>query len=272
MPASRHLTFLSLQFEGLVKSTSPFVAFRSAETQGRERALAPTLSYRQWQSLRSVLGLGKTGPGSAPRAESGREAGQPLKMIVGLGNPGPEYARNRHNVGFQVLDVLAGRHHLGFDKFQKRARVALGRIVLAGGGSCRVVLTKPMTYMNGSGQAVGPLVKFYKINPADLLVLYDDLDLPSGRIRLRPGGSSGGQKGLQSIIDALGTDAFPRLRLGIGRPPGQMDPADYVLQPFSRDEEAEMSGVRERAADAVEVWLALGIEAAMNQFNAVSSS
>lgn len=197
-----------------------------------------------------------------------------MKLVVGLGNPGPEYARHRHNIGFQVLDLFAGRHGLAFDKFQKRARLAIDQVTLAGGGGGwhgRVLLAKPMTYMNASGEAVSPLMAFYKITPADILVISDDLDLPVGRIRLRAEGSAGGQKGVASIIKQLGTDVFARLRVGIGRPPGQMDPADYVLQPFSAEQEKEMLFVRQRAADAIEAWLAQGITAAMNQFNAGSN-
>jgi PTH1 family peptidyl-tRNA hydrolase len=189
-------------------------------------------------------------------------------MIVGLGNPGPEYAQSRHNVGFQVVDLLAERHDLEFDRFQKRARLAIGRVRTPAGTEQRVLVAKPMTYMNASGEAVAPLAAFYKIAPADVLVVFDDLDLPVGRIRLRPGGGSGGQKGMQSIIKHLGSETFPRLRVGIGRPPGQMDPAAYVLRPFSTEQEVEMTFVRMTAADAIEAWLAFGIEAAMNQFNA----
>jgi PTH1 family peptidyl-tRNA hydrolase len=198
----------------------------------------------------------------------------PRKMIVGLGNPGPEYALTRHNVGFQTLDVLAERHGLSFDRFQKRARLGIGQLTLRGdpeapsGSVQRVVLAKPMTYMNASGEAVGPLATFYKIAPEEILVVCDDLDLPLGKIRLRPGGGSGGQKGLASISRALGTENFARLRVGIGRPPGQMEPTDYVLQKFSAGQEKEMVFSRDRAADAIETWLTQGIEAAMNQFNA----
>lgn len=199
----------------------------------------------------------------------------PAVMIVGLGNPGPEYARHRHNIGFQVVDLFAERHGLAFDKFQKRGRLAIGKATLRNGWSGRVLLAKPMTYMNSSGEAVGPLAAFYKITPADILVVHDDLDLPLGRLRLRPDGSPGGQKGVGSIIKALGTDAFCRLKVGISRPGGQnsgappaMDPADYVLQPFSGEQEREMALARVRALDAIEVWLSEGVEAAMNAFNA----
>jgi PTH1 family peptidyl-tRNA hydrolase len=189
------------------------------------------------------------------------------RMIVGLGNPGLEYAHNRHNIGFQVVDVLAQRHGLAFDRFQKRARLAIGRIDTPMSFGHRVLLAKPMTFMNASGEAVAALAAFYKIAPAHILVVSDDLDLPIGRIRLRPSGSSGGQKGMQSIIKHLASEGFPRLRVGIGRPPGAMDPAAYVLKPFSADQEAEMVFVRIRAAEAIETWLALGVEAAMNQHN-----
>jgi len=212
------------------------------------------------EKIRSWLGF----RGSASVAASAA----PRKMIVGLGNPGPEYARNRHNVGFQVVDQLAERHGLAFDKFQKRARLAIGAIALPDEAAQRVLLAKPMTYMNVSGEAVAALAAFYKIAPADILVVCDDLDLPVGRIRLRAGGGSGGQKGVQSIISHLGSQEFPRLRVGIGRPPGQMDAAAYVLQNFSADQEAEMAFVRPKVADAIEAWLAHGVEMAMNRFNA----
>ena len=195
------------------------------------------------------------------------EGGGPAKMIVGLGNPGPEYARNRHNAGFQVVELWAQRHGLEFDKHQKRARLAIGRVELPGGMTERVLLAKPLTYMNAAGESIGQLRTFYKFDPLAILVVSDDLDLPVGRIRLRSGGGPGGQKGVKSIIQHLGTDQFPRLRVGIGRPPGKMDPADYVLQNFSAADEETMAIARVRAADAIDLWLASGIDEAMNQFN-----
>jgi PTH1 family peptidyl-tRNA hydrolase len=196
-------------------------------------------------------------------------------MIVGLGNPGPDYARHRHNVGFQVLDLFAERHGLSFDKFQKRARLAIGSVTLRNGWRGRVLLAKPMTYMNSSGEAIGPLAAFYKIAPSRILVIHDDLDLPLGRLRLRANGSPGGQKGVASIIKSLGTDGFCRARIGISRPggalsgaPAAMDPSDYVLQPFSNAQQEEMALARQRAQEAIELWLSEGIEAAMNAFNA----
>lgn len=186
-----------------------------------------------------------------------------MKLIVGLGNPGPRYARNRHNIGFQIVDAFAAEHGLHFDRFQFKARVADGHL-----DGCRFLLAKPQTFMNLSGEAVQPLVSFYKINPADLLVVYDDLDLPLGRLRLRPFGGAGGHNGMRSIIHRLGSDRFPRLRVGIGRPPGAMDPADYVLQDFTPDEEAVMTSTRAAAVQAIAVWLREGLDAAMNRFNA----
>lgn len=183
-------------------------------------------------------------------------------LIVGLGNPGPRYAANRHNVGFRCLDRLAAAHGLAFDKRQKQARIALG--VLCGQ---RVVLAKPQTFMNDSGRAVAPLARFYQTPPERLLVVYDDLDLPLGVLRLRPEGGSGGHRGMQSVIEHLGGQNFPRLRIGIGRPPGRMDPVDYVLQDVAADEEPLLEETLERAVAAIEVWLAQGIAAAMDRYN-----
>lgn len=221
-------------------------------------------------SLRELLG-GRHAAQSSARA--------PTVMVVGLGNPGAEYARHRHNIGFQVVDLFAERHGLVFDKFQKRARLAIGVVSLPGGWNDRVLLAKPMTYMNNSGEAVGQLASFYKIGSDAILVVHDDLDLPLGRLRLRADGSAGGQKGVASIVRALGTDSFARIKIGISRPGGQaseappaMDPADYVLHPFTDDQEKEMALARVHAADAIETWLSQGIETAMNRFNAPGKS
>ncbi len=188
-----------------------------------------------------------------------------LYLIAGLGNPGRRYAGNRHNLGFQCLDRLAAAHRLAFDRTMHRARIAAGTIA-----GQRVVLAKPLTFMNLAGQAVGPLVHWYKVPLDRLLVIYDELDLPLGTIRLRPSGSSGGHKGLTSIIQALGSQDFPRLRVGIGRPPSGWDPADYVLHDFTRDEAATIAGAYDRVTAAVECWLSEGLVAAMNRFNPVS--
>ncbi len=186
----------------------------------------------------------------------------PPKMIVGLGNPGPRYARNRHNVGFQIVDELAAKHGLSFEKRQFKALIASGVI-----DGQRVLLVKPQTYMNLSGEAVQPLTHYYKIDLPDLMVVFDDMDLPLGVIRLRPFGGAGGHNGMKSIIQRLGSNRFPRLRVGIDRPSGRMDPAAYVLQDFSPEEEEIMVQVRDRAVRALETWLTEGIDAAMNTFN-----
>jgi PTH1 family peptidyl-tRNA hydrolase len=183
-------------------------------------------------------------------------------LIVGLGNPGPKYAANRHNVGFMCLERLAAAHSLTFDKRQKRAHVALGAI-----RGLRVVLAQPQTFMNDSGQAVVPLAQFYQVPPARLLVVYDDLDLPPGTLRVRPEGGSGGHKGMHSIIEQLGSSDFARLRIGIGRPPGQMDAAAYVLQDFSADEMPLIEKALERAVAAIETWLVEGVVMAMSRHN-----
>ncbi|HET92309.1 MAG TPA: aminoacyl-tRNA hydrolase [Chloroflexi bacterium] len=186
-----------------------------------------------------------------------------LYVIAGLGNPGRQYRANRHNVGFLCLDRLATVHHLSFDRRQKRAEVAAGRI-----GERRVVLAKPQTFMNESGSAVGPLIQFYKVDVACLLVIYDDLDLPLGTLRMRPSGGSGGHKGMRSIMQHLGTQSFPRLRIGIGRPPGRMDPAAYVLQDFSTEELELLDDTLDRAVATIETWLDEGVEMAMSRHNA----
>jgi len=189
-----------------------------------------------------------------------------VKMIAGLGNPGPDYARNRHNIGFQCVDLLARRHAIDLSRMQQRARLGSGWIT-RGPQRVKVLVVKPLTFMNASGQAVGPLAKYYQIEPQDLLVVHDDLDLASGMLRLRANGSSGGQNGIKSIIERLGSQDFHRARVGIGRPPGRMDPADYVLQDFSAAEEEVFTSLRQTICDAIECWLFEGIEAAMNRYN-----
>jgi PTH1 family peptidyl-tRNA hydrolase len=183
-------------------------------------------------------------------------------LIVGLGNPGREYAGNRHNVGFMVTDRWAAAHAITFNKIQHHAIIALNR-----SSERRVIVAKPQTYMNESGRAVGALLRFYKIPVERLLVIFDDLDLPFGAIRLRADGGAGGHNGMRSIIQQLGGNQFVRLRMGIGRPPGRMDPAAFVLQDFNRDEAAELDALLDRAGLAIDSFLATGITAAMNQFN-----
>lgn len=183
-------------------------------------------------------------------------------LIVGLGNPGPKYENTRHNIGFWVVDELARRYGMTFGKTERKAITADGLI-----REKRVLLAKPQTFMNASGEAVRALVDFYKIEVADILVIHDDMDIELGTLRLRLKGSAGGQNGVKSIIQHLGTQDFNRVRCGIGRPPGKMNPADYVLKPFAGDDAITAKILTERAADSVETWLTQGIELAMTRHN-----
>jgi PTH1 family peptidyl-tRNA hydrolase len=183
-------------------------------------------------------------------------------LIVGLGNPGREYKDNRHNLGFMLIDRLSIRLNARLTRMQAKALV--GSVIYAGN---KIILAKPQTYMNLSGQSIHGLARFYKVSLENMLVAYDDLDLPFGTIRIRPGGGPGGQKGVASTIDRLGTKDFRRLRIGIGRPPGRMDPSDYVLQNFAQADLTLLSEILERAADATLTFVTDGLNAAMNKFN-----
>ncbi|MBN1314506.1 MAG: aminoacyl-tRNA hydrolase [Anaerolineales bacterium] len=183
-------------------------------------------------------------------------------LLAGLGNPGREYRNHRHNIGFLFLDLLASREGQVFSRLQEQALVITGCI-----SNCKVVLAKPQTFMNRSGLAVGQLMRFYKIPLENLLLIYDDLDLPLGVLRFRAMGGSGGHKGVTSVIDQVGSQEFARLRLGIGRPPGRMDPADYVLEPFTPIEEPLLEQVLEKAVSGVRTFLLEGIIAAMSKHN-----
>jgi len=185
-----------------------------------------------------------------------------MKLIVGLGNPGREYVGTRHNVGWRVAEALAGRAGLQTWREKFEARLAEGR--LAGR---KVVLARPLTYMNASGQAVRPMMEFWKLDPDDLLVVLDDVALDLGRIRLRAAGSAGGHHGLESIIRHLGHERFARLRVGIGAPPSAKEGADYVLSRFACHEQPKIDDAVHRAADAAETWIRRGTEAAMSRFN-----
>jgi PTH1 family peptidyl-tRNA hydrolase len=188
---------------------------------------------------------------------------EPL-LVVGLGNPGPDYAKTRHNLGFVVADILADRIGSGF-KVHKRsgAEVATGRIA---GRS--VVLAKPRVYMNESGRQVGPLAKFYSVAPADVIILHDELDIDFGRIRLKFGGGVAGHNGLRSVSSALGTNDFQRVRIGVGRPPGRKSGATFVLENFTAAERPEVPTICEQAADATELLIELGLEPAQNTVHA----
>lgn len=184
-----------------------------------------------------------------------------IKLIVGLGNPGRQYAENRHNIGFQVLDRLAARYQLPFDKIEFQGLLARGEVAAE-----TVLLLKPLTYMNRCGEAVKPVQGRYDVRTEDLLVIYDDLDLPVGNIRVRERGSSGGHKGMESIIASLGTQNIARVRVGIGRPDGE-PPEEYVLRDFSLDESIIVEEARERAIAAVVSFVREGIAETMNKCN-----
>jgi peptidyl-tRNA hydrolase, PTH1 family len=187
-------------------------------------------------------------------------------LVVGLGNPGPEYAETRHNVGVRVVELLAARAGGGrFSKHKSNADVLEGR--LAGR---RAVLAVPRTYMNVSGGPVAGLLRYYGVEPTDLVVVHDDLDLGFGVVRLKQGGGEGGHNGLRSISASIGTKDYLRVRFGIGRPPGRQDPADFVLKRFSGAERKELEFAVDLAADAAEALLRDGLEPAQNRFHALS--
>ena len=206
--------------------------------------------------MKMIVGLGN--PGLHDRRK------RPMKMIVGLGNPGLEYRQTRHNVGFRVVDAFAEQLKWRWSEQRSRAILASGAV-----GVEKVVLVKPLTYMNLSGEAVGALMRWYKLpSLADLLVVCDDLDLPVGKVRLRPKGKSGGQKGLENIIHHLHTPDFPRLRVGIGRPThSRGDPISYVLGIPGGDERILLQSGEEKAAEAIPLFIKQGLEAAMNVVN-----
>lgn len=185
------------------------------------------------------------------------------KLIIGLGNPGEEYSQSRHNLGFMAIDRLADVWGIPVKKSRYQALWGEGKV-----GLNRVMLIKPQTYMNLSGQAVKGFVQAYNIKQPDVLVIYDDLDLPVGRLRLRPKGGAGGHRGIQSIIQLLGTDEFSRIKIGIGRPPGKDATVNYVLHTFNAAEKASIKEILGRIDQVAETWLEQGIEAAMNKYNA----
>jgi len=182
-----------------------------------------------------------------------------VKLIAGLGNPGPTYRGTRHNVGFDVVDTLARRASIAFESAPAEALIARWR-------SNDTLLVKPLTFMNHSGQAIGDVLRYFKVDVADLLVVVDEVQLPLGKLRARARGSAGGHNGLKSVIAHLG-EAFARLRLGVGRGDDRRDLADHVLARFERDEAGEVERMIARAADASETFMTAGIAAVMNQFN-----
>ena len=181
-----------------------------------------------------------------------------MKMIVGLGNPGPRYQYTRHNIGFMAVDGLARRLDTEIKNIKfKSLYTKKGDLILV----------KPQTFMNLSGEAVVPFLNYFKLEPQDLMVVYDDMDLPLGQIRIRPKGSGGGHNGMGSIIKLLGRDDFPRLRIGIGRPNPMQSNADYVLRIFEKDEMPSVTEALIKAVDALETWVNDGLDTAMNKYN-----
>lgn len=186
-------------------------------------------------------------------------------MVVGLGNPGEEFARTRHNVGFEVVERLARRVGAVW-QHSRQAMAQCAMVDMAGVG--RVLLVKPLTYMNASGDAVAALVRWHRLRPDDLTVVYDDIDLPLGVIRVRARGGSGGHRGMASVIEQIGDEGIPRIRVGIGRGQGEQNTVAHVLSRFEDGERPAADAAMDRAAAAVEVLLARGVERAMNEFNA----
>ena len=204
-----------------------------------------------------------------------------MRLIVGLGNPGREYVATRHNIGFEVLDAFASKLGWigpGAGEFERMAKTKFeglvydGTLALPGGGSEKVLLLKPMTYMNLSGRSVQAAMAFYQLSPPDIMVALDEMALPAGKLRIRPGGSDGGHNGLKDIQRALGTPQYPRLRIGIDPPPPRVPGRDYVLGRFSEEQRKLVEPALKRAAGALVTWIDKGIETAMSQFNAEEKS
>ncbi len=185
-----------------------------------------------------------------------------MKVIVGLGNPGKRYTQTRHNIGYRVVELLAEKINCSISREDFYAQIGYGRI-----GNEKICLMKPITFMNLSGKSVRSIMDYYNIEPKDFLIVLDDVELPLGSLRLRPGGSSGGHKGLQSIIEHCNTDEFPRLRLGIGKPKQEMELANYVLMPFDETEKPIVNEMVQYAVSAVESWMSNGMDITMNRFN-----
>jgi len=195
-----------------------------------------------------------------------KQEATPRFLLAGLGNPGRQYRSHRHNVGFMVVDQIAARLDVSFSRLESKALIAKAEYQ-----GNPLILAKPQTYMNLSGQSLASLVRFYKIDLGYLLVIYDDVDLPLGGLRLRPSGGSAGHKGMASIIEKLGTQEFPRLRVGIGRPAGRKDAAAHVLEDFSKAEAERLPEILQRAADAALAFISEGVEISMNRYNSSGS-
>jgi PTH1 family peptidyl-tRNA hydrolase len=185
-----------------------------------------------------------------------------MYVVVGLGNPGDKYAQTKHNIGFMTIDYLAEQHNIKINKIKHKALIGEGSI-----GGKKVMLVKPQTFMNLSGQSVMDIINFYKVPIEKLIVIYDDIDLPVGKVRIRPSGSSGTHNGMRNIIYLLNAQDFPRVRIGIGKQPDYMDLGDYVLTRFGDEEKPLMAEALKHSASAVEEIVCFGINAAMNKYN-----
>ena len=185
-----------------------------------------------------------------------------MKLVVGLGNPGKQYEKTKHNIGFMVVDAIADS--VPHTPWREKQRAEVCSITVAGE---KVLLVKPQTFMNVSGESVGPLMRYYKIDPSDVYCIYDDMDLPIGKLRIRPNGSSGGHNGIKSLISHIGTENFPRFRVGIGRPLPQWTVIDHVLAPFSEESQEKVQKGIKDTVKAVLGTLEVGIDKGMNQFN-----
>ena len=185
-----------------------------------------------------------------------------MKIIVGLGNPGNEYAKTRHNVGFMLVDALAEHLNINLWKDKFNAQIAEGRI-----GTEKILLVKPQTYMNNSGEAVGPLMRWYKVTPEDIIVAHDDMDIPAGTIRIRKKGSSGGHNGIKSLIAHLGSENFPRVRLGVGRPLPGWSVVNHCLAPFPQEDNTAVDEAIKYLIPAVECIVNDSVDMAMNKYN-----
>jgi PTH1 family peptidyl-tRNA hydrolase len=214
------------------------------------------------QLFEALKGITQSDESPDSAAAEGIASGGEKYLIAGLGNPGKEYRDTRHNIGFMTVDRIAERLGVAFTRTQFKALITDGRY-----RGQRIYLAKPQTFMNASGQALSALIKFYKIPLKNILVAYDDVDLPFETIRIKPSGGSAGHRGMKSIIQQLGTQKFPRLRLGVGRAYGSKQAADYVLKPFSKEESEFLSVYIDRAAEAALAFITEGIQHAMTEYN-----
>ncbi len=214
-------------------------------------------------SLKSMFGGFRRAPKEKPDEVSPPESQPETRWVVaGLGNPGEEYSRSRHNAGFRVVERIAKSKHTQFDRRKFKGMIA--ETELAG---ARALLVKPQTYYNGSGECLAAVLGYYKVPPSRLIVVHDELDLEAGRLRLKQGGSDAGNRGVRSIAESLGTPDFIRVRVGVSRPPGERESKDYLLESMSAEARANLDNSIERAAEAVEAIIADGLERAMGRFN-----